>query len=94
MFVYIIECSDKSYYVGVTNNIERRIVEHNLGLDIKSYTYNKRPVILKFCEEFEDPVQAITLEKKLKGWNRKKKEALFKGNWEEIKKLTKTTKLS
>ena len=77
MFVYIIECSDKSYYVGVTNNIERRLFEHNQGLNLKCYTYNKRPVKLKFCDYCSDSVEAIAFEKKLKGWGRKKKEALF-----------------
>jgi putative endonuclease len=89
MFVYIVQCSDKSYYVGVTNDVERRVAEHNLGSDIKSYTYNKRPVTIKFCEQFSDPTQAIMFEKMLKGWSRKKKEALFNKNWEEIKKLAK-----
>ena len=89
MFVYVIQCSDKSYYVGVTNDVERRVAEHNFGNDIKSYTYNKRPVTIKFCEQFSDPIQAIMFEKMLKGWSRKKKEALFNKNWEEIKKLAK-----
>ncbi len=90
MFVYVIQCFDQSYYVGVTNNIERRISEHNLGFDIRSYTYKRRPVTLKFSEQFDDPLQAIEFEKRLKGWNRKKKEALFKRNWEEIKILAKS----
>lgn len=89
MFVYVLECSDRSYYTGVTNNVERRIAEHNCGMDAKSYTYNKRPVILKSCEEFEGSMQAIVLEKKLKGWSRKKKEALFRRDWEEISRLSK-----
>ena len=87
MLVYIPQCIDQSYYVGVTNDIERRISEHNLGFDVSSYTYNKRPVVVKFCEAFDDPMEAITLEKRLKGWSRKKKEALFRREWEEIKKL-------
>ncbi len=90
MFVYIVECSDKSYYTGVTNNAERRIVEHNLGLDIKSYTYKRRPVVLKFCGQCDSPIQGIEFEKQLKGWNRKKKEALFKSDWNKIKELAKS----
>ena len=93
MFVYIVECSDKSYYTGVTNDAERRVSEHNSGLDCKSYTYNKRPVVLKHCEQFEDPIQAIEIEKQLKGWSRNKKEALFKNDWEAVKELAKNYSL-
>ncbi len=89
MFVYILECSNRSYYVGVTNDVARRVAQHNEGLDQKSYTHNKRPVSLKFCEGFDDPLQAIEFEKRLKGWSRKKKEALFKGDWEEVRNLAK-----
>ena len=92
MFVYVLQCSDKSYYVGVTNDIERRVSEHNLGLNITSYTYKRRPVVIKFCEQFENPTEAIILEKQLKGWGRRKKEALFRRDWEEIKKLAKSKK--
>ena len=71
-YVYIIECSDKSYYTGVTNNIEKRLGEHNSGYDVKSYTFIRRPVVLKFSQQFHDINQAIALEKQLKGWSRKK----------------------
>jgi putative endonuclease len=62
-FVYIVECNDKSYYTGITNNIERRVYEHNTSLDDSSYTYNKRPVELIFYEAFKDVNQAIAFEK-------------------------------
>ena len=88
MLVYIVECSDKSYYVGVTNNLERRLSEHNSGADLKSYTYKKRPVVLKFWEEFSDPIEAIEAEKRIKGWSRKKKEALFERDWKRISELS------
>lgn len=86
-YVYIVECSDKSYYVGVTNNLERRIWEHNNDENKLNYTYKRRPVILKYCERFQDITQPIAWEKQLKGWSRKKKEALFNNDWEEIKRL-------
>lgn len=88
-FVYIIECADGLYYTGVTNNLERRISEHNEGLDPKSFTYKRRPVVLKYAQLFNDVNQAISWEKQLKGWNRKKKEALFKEDWEAIIRLSK-----
>ena len=76
-YVYILKCSDDSYYTGVTNNIDRRFAEHKTGENNKSYTYNRRPVELVFCEEFNDVNQAIAFEKQVKGWTRKKKEAIM-----------------
>jgi putative endonuclease len=87
-FVYIIECLDGAYYTGVTNDIERRLVEHNEGNHPKSFTYSRRPVTLKYCERFIDIRKAIDWEKQLKGWSRKKKEALFKQDWDEIVRLS------
>jgi putative endonuclease len=86
-YVYILECADKSYYTGVTNNIERRLMEHNTGINPKSYTYSRRPLVIKYCRHFRYIIEAIAWEKQLKGWSRKKKEALFNDNWDEIRKL-------
>jgi putative endonuclease len=90
-YVYIVECSDNSYYTGVTNNIERRLWEHNNDGHTSSYTFKRRPVILKYCESFQDIKQAIAWEKQLKGWSRKKKQALFNDNWDEIKRLARSS---
>jgi len=84
-FVYILKCSDQSYYTGVTNDIERRIAEHSEGLDEKSYTYKRRPIQLVYCETFIDINQAISFEKQIKGWSRKKKEALIEQNVDKLK---------
>lgn len=89
-YVYIVLCSDDSYYTGITNNIKKRIEEHNYGLDLKCYTYTRRPVKAVFIEEFSDVNEAITREKQLKSWTRKKKEALFNRDFEKLKKLSKT----
>ena len=86
--VYILECSDKSYYTGVTNDLDRRLLEHQEGLDVKCYTYKRRPVKLKFFDEFLDINDAIAAEKQIKGWSRKKKEALIKGDFDELVKLS------
>ena len=88
-FVYVVECSDKSYYTGVTNDLDRRIWEHNND-DTNSYTSKRRPVILKYFQRFQNINAAIAFEKQIKGWSRKKKEALFEENWEEIKRLAKS----
>ena len=86
-FVYIVKCSDSSYYTGITNNIERRVYEHNNSLDDSAYTFDKRPVELVFYQSFQDVKQAIIFEKQVKGWTRKKKEALIDNNWDKIKEL-------
>ena len=83
-YVYILGCSDRSYYVGVTNNIERRVAEHNEGLDPKAFTYRRRPVKLLFHAEFNDIENAIVLEKQLKGWSRRKKIALINEDWDKL----------
>jgi putative endonuclease len=87
-FVYIVECSDGFYYTGVTNDVERRLWEHNTGIHPTSFTYKRRPVVLKYYQRFTDIHKAIEWEKQLKGWSRKKKEALFKDDWNEIVRLS------
>jgi len=87
-FVYILECADKSYYVGVTNDLEIRLAQHNNGENVLAYTFTRRPVILKYYLRFDQIEDAIDFEKQVKGWNRKKKEALFKEDWDENVKLS------
>jgi putative endonuclease len=87
-FVYIIECSVGLYYTGVTNNITRRLEEHNQGFHPGSFTFKRRPVVLKYSVCLKNVRNAIAWEKQLKGWNRKKKEALFKEDWNEVKRLS------
>ncbi|WP_244215347.1 GIY-YIG nuclease family protein [Pedobacter miscanthi] len=87
-FVYILECADKSYYFGVTNDLEIRLSQHNNGENIRAYTFSRRPVILKYYQRFDQIEDAIDFEKQVKGWSRKKKEALFKEDWEEIVRLS------
>lgn len=86
-FVYILECSDNSYYTGITNDIERRFNEHSAGIDPRSYTYKRRPVELKFHLEINDVLVAIRFEKQLKGWSRNKKKALIEGDFDRLQIL-------
>ncbi|WP_420577923.1 GIY-YIG nuclease family protein [Ekhidna sp.] len=86
--VYILKCSDNSYYVGVTNDIEARIIQHNQGMNRKAYTYSRRPVTLVFEEHFLDINQAIAFEKQIKGWRREKKDALIKRDWTKLPELS------
>ena len=80
----MLRCSDGSYYTGVTSNLEERVTLHNIGADITSYTYTRRPVELVFCEECDYAPDAIQREKQIQGWSRKKKEALIEENWEQL----------
>ena len=88
-YVYIVQCSDGFYYTGFTNDLDRRMSEHNEGIDPTCYTYKKRPVELKYFEHFTVAIQGIEREKQLKGWSRKKKEALFNEDYELLKELSK-----
>ncbi len=83
-YVYLLECGDGTYYTGVTNDLSRRIVEHQQGLDIGCYTYTRRPITLKHYITFEYINDAISVEKKLKKWSRAKKVAYFKKDWETL----------
>ena len=85
LYVYILKCRDTSYYTGVTNNPERRLFEHNSGMNKNSYTSTRLPVEMIYCERFNDFILAIRWEKKIKSWSRKKKEALIKGNWDALR---------
>ncbi|MGB7843447.1 MAG: GIY-YIG nuclease family protein, partial [Salinimicrobium sp.] len=76
-YVYILECSDKSFYTGFTSNLEKRLYDHQSGYDEDAYTFNRRPLTLKWFETFTDPNQAIIVEKQIKGWSRRKKMALI-----------------
>lgn len=61
--VYILQCSDKSYYTGLTNNMYERLWQHQTGFYITYYTYKRRPVIL-LSHKFVDTVEeAMNLEK-------------------------------
>ena len=89
LYVYILECADKKYYTGVTNNPERRIIEHQEGYNRNSFTFLRRPVKCVWISEPLDPMQAIVLEKQIKGWSRKKKEAIINDEWHLLPELSK-----
>ncbi|HTF03716.1 MAG TPA: GIY-YIG nuclease family protein [Bacteroidia bacterium] len=87
--VYILECSDGTYYTGVSNDPERREREHNEGLDPDAYTYSRRPVKIVWGEFYSSPLLAIATEKKIKKWSRAKKKAIIENRWEDLKQLSK-----
>ena len=89
MKVYILKCSDNSYYTGVTSDLEKRIKQHEEGTFWYCYTFDKRPIQLMFSREFDDNMKAIKFEKQVKGWSRAKKEALIRGDNDKLKELSK-----
>ena len=86
-FVYMVLCDDGSYYTGVTRDADRRVAEHNEDLDPRCYTFTRRPVKLVYSSQFNEVDDAIRFEKRLKGWSRKKKQALVRGDWNEIVRI-------
>jgi putative endonuclease len=88
-YVYILHCSDGSYYVGsARTSLEQRVAEHNSGV-FGGYTARRRPVELVFHQEFERVTDAVAAERQLKGWTRAKKEALIAGNFDTLHTLAK-----
>ncbi|MGQ3353428.1 MAG: GIY-YIG nuclease family protein [Phreatobacter sp.] len=84
-FVYILRCSDGSYYVGSTRgeDMARRLSEHQQGLH-DGYTAARLPVTLAWSGEFDRITEAIAFERRLKGWSRAKKEAVIRGEWNRL----------
>ncbi|CAA9258694.1 MAG: COG2827: putative endonuclease containing a URI domain [uncultured Chloroflexi bacterium] len=88
-WVYLLRCADGSYYTGHSDDLERRIGQHNAGA-IPGYTLDRLPVKLAWCEQFESRYEALTRERQIKGWSRAKKEALIAGDWERISVLSRS----
>ena len=76
-FTYILECADKSLYIGCTNNLKKRLEQHNDSKRGAHYTKIRRPVALKYSESFQTLKEARKREIEIKGWRREKKLALF-----------------
>ena len=88
IFIYMLRCSDGSYYVGSAtgDDLGPRIDQHNAGSH-EGYTYSRRPVVLVWSEHFDRITDGIAVERKLKGWSRAKKEALIGSDWTKISQL-------
>jgi putative endonuclease len=87
-YVYILKCSDNSYYVGHTDNPDRRLKTHNFGQGPR-WTVSRLPVKLVYQEKHDDQTLAIGRERQIKKWNRAKKEALIAGDLQKLKSLSK-----
>jgi putative endonuclease len=86
-FVYMVLCRDRTFYTGITHDVDVRVGQHNAGVYPDCYTYTRRPVRLVFSTDFKEVLDAIAFEKQLKGWSRAKKIALVRGDWPEIVRL-------
>jgi len=86
-YVYILRCADGSYYVGHTDDLEIRFAAHQSG-EIEGYTRSRRPVELVFQEQFPSRQDAFLRERQLKGWSRRKKEALIREDWDALGRLS------
>ena len=83
-YTYILQCADRSYYTGHTDDLERRIAQHQCGA-LRGYTYDRRPVELMWVEEFQTREEALSNEIRIKNWSRAKKEALITRDWDRLK---------
>ena len=85
-WLYILKCSDNSYYTGSADDLERRLIEHQEGV-YDGYTACRRPVELVFAHETPTYHEAFLLERQIKGWSRAKKEALMAGEYDRLPEL-------
>jgi len=87
--IYILKCSDGSYYTGLTKELDARVNEHLTGAHPEFYTFSRRPVELVWNEIVQSYEEAFQWEHQIKGWSRAKKEALIRGDIEGIHEIVK-----
>jgi len=87
-YLYVLRCADGSYYVGSTTYLELRIAEHEAG-EGGAYTARRLPVKAVYACEFDTPHEAFLREREVKGWSRRKKEALLRGDYGALVELSK-----
>ena len=88
-YVYILSCSDNTYYTGITSNLTKRIAEHQHKKYSNSYTATRQPVALVYYCTFTEVTIAIATEKQIKKWSQAKKKALIEGEYEKLPNLAK-----
>jgi tRNA/rRNA methyltransferase len=89
---YLLRCSDRSYYVGHTDDLDARINQHRSG-SVPGYTATRLPVELLWSQDFGDRDQAFAAERQIKGWSRAKKEALIAGDYDLLRVLARRSVL-
>ena len=86
--MYILKCSDGTFYVGSTRNLDQRLWLHDMG-EGAEYTKRRRPLNLVYCEEYPRVDEAFAREKQVQGWSRAKRQALIDGRFDELPGLSK-----
>ncbi len=87
-FMYILKCNDNTFYTGSTNDLERRLVQHQVG-EGAYYTRKRLPVELVYFEEYARIDEAFYREKQVQRWSSKKKISLIEGKYTDLPKLAK-----
>lgn len=87
-YTYILQCADKSYYTGHTDDLQKRVAEHVMGGKCV-YTAKRRPIRLIWAHEFNARQDAKFAEARIKNWSRAKKEALIRGDFGAQRELAK-----
>ena len=87
-WTYMLHCRGGYFYVGHTDDLERRIAQHTTGA-IPGFTADHLPVEFVWSHNFPSRYEAQTVEKQIKGWSRAKKLALIRGDWPRISLLAK-----
>ncbi len=85
--MYILECSDGSYYTGSTKDLEKRLIQHQNG-EGANHTKKRLPLKLLYYEKYNRIDTAFYREKQVQGWSRAKKEALMRGDMDALPGLS------
>lgn len=89
LYVYILRCNDRTFYTGVTNDLDRRFKEHESALHENSFTAKRLPLELVYYTRIHGPLTAIHKEKQIKKWSQAKKLALIEGRYDDLPNLAK-----
>ncbi|NGY04514.1 GIY-YIG nuclease family protein [Solimonas terrae] len=89
-WVYLLRCADGSFYAGHTDDLQRRLAEHEHGT-AHGYTCRRRPVELVYSQDLPSREDALAAERQIKRWSRRKKEALIKHDWHALHAAAKKT---
>ena len=88
-WTYMLHCRGGTFYVGHTDDLDRRIAQHESGL-LPGFTADRLPVTLVWSEAFPSRLEALAAERRIKGWGKAKKMALIRGDWGEVSRLARS----
>ena len=90
-WTYIPHCRGGTFYTGHTDNLEHRIGQHESG-DVAGFSSDRLPVKLVWSDSFGTRIEALEMERRIKGWSRAKKMALIRGDWNDLISLSQPKK--